>query len=696
MKNKINMIVLLFVCMVQYVGLSQTKTTLLYNGSNASKFDIVFMGDGFSSSNQSEYNTLVANYFKAMFTHDNGNLDNVLSELQDAFNVYRVNMNSVQSGVTQYECESDDSCPSTAASNRNTAFNFRYSGCWNCCWMTKSGNTDSKINNALSSVGLSGAEYVVMILNESGFGGCSYGKVLSITKTTSNNTLLHELGHSVGKLADEYERPGCQGASNPTAVNVDKNPNPSKWNKFARNTITTGSPSEYNVDGFEGARYKQECIYRASSNSTMRNNTNLFNPPSYNEFWKRNKSKSKYNFEKVIVGNFQGNSYSDVLLHYGNYIAAYPTEQPKGFTGSGVSTRPANSYITTKKVKGPGGTWYVSNKDRFYVGDFTGDGYDDLLVFYPNGKYSRLGILKSVPDGFECVRKVYYNLTGWQMRDGDQFHIADLNGDGKDDFYVFNATNWNQGYMGMFRSTGNNFSYVKRYDKYLPGHFMSSGDKYHVADLNGDNKEELVLFNKNSKVTRLFKSSGNTLSLSEEYFASLPGWTSKAGDKYYIADINGDGKDDVYVFNGTNWGPEYLLMLRSDGSKYNYIRRYDNNLPGWNMNNRDKFYVADIDGNGKEDLYVFNNQDWSTQYLGRVITSGSTVSVTHQNGWIGGWNLGASDKLLVDNRDSGRDHLFIHNKNWFGYMWSGSSNMYIKGMYKDYIHAFKHHDYGWY
>lgn len=675
---------------------SQTKRTLLYNGSSASKFDIVFMGDGFTSTNQSEFNNLVDDYFKAMFTHDNGNLDNVLSELQDAFNVYRVNLNSVQTGVTQYTCDNDD-CSNNTASSRNTALNFRYSGCWNCCWMAKSGNTDSKINNALSSVGLSGAEFVVVILNESGFGGCSYGKVLSITKTTSNNVLLHELGHSVGKLADEYDRPGCFGGSNPSAVNVDKSSNPGKWNKFAKSTITTGAPNEYNVDGFEGGRYKKECIYRPSSNSTMRGNTSLFNPPSYNEFWKRNKSKSKYNFNKPIIGNFQGNSYNDVVLHYGKYIAAYPTERPRGFTGSGANTtRPANSYMTTKKVKGPGGTWYVSEKDKFFVGDFTGDGFDDLLVFYPNKQYSRLGILKSTPTGFECIRKIYYNLPGWQMRNGDRFLIADFNGDGKDDFYIFNGTNWNQGYMGMFRSTGSNFSLARRYDKYLPGHFMTSSDKYYVADFNGDNKEELVLFNPNSKVTRMFKSSGSSLSKTKEYFASLPGWTSKPGDKYYIADINGDGKDDLYVFNGTNWGPEYLLLLRSDGTQYKYIKRYNDALPGWNMNNRDKFYVADINGDGKDDLYVFNNQDWSTQYLGRVITNGSTVSVSYQSDWIGGWNLGASDKLIVDNRRTGRDHLFIHNTNWFSYMWTGNSNMYIKGMYKDYIHAFKHHDYGWY
>lgn len=693
-----NNILLLFCCLCTLFATAQTKSTLLYNGSPAAKFDIVFMGDGFTSSQQNDFNTRVDNYFDAMFTYDNGSLDNVLAELQDAFNVYRVNMNSSSSGVTQSGCKSG--CGQTASS-RSTAYNFKYSGCWDCCWMSKSGNTDTRINNALSSVGLAGADYVVMILNETGFGGCSYGRVLSITKATSNNVLMHELGHSVGGLADEYDKPGCFTGTNPAARNTDKSTNPSKWNKFARNPITTGAPTEYNVSQgghFEGAKYSEDCIYRPTSNSAMRGNTNLFNPPSYDEFWKRNKARSAYNFNKAYTGNFGGSYHSDVLLHYGNHIAAYQLGKPDGFTGNGSHHRVKSSYTTTKKVKGPGGTWHVSSKDKIHVGDFSGDGKDDLIVFYPNGQYSRLGLLKSVDGGFECVKKYYYSLPSWSMRDGDRFHIADFNGDGKDDIYVVNATNWNQGYVGMLRSTGNGLAYTKRYDKYLPGNYITNSDEIYIADINGDKKEEFVLYKRNTQTTRIYKSSGSGLTMSGEYFQSLPGWTSKTGDKYHIADINGDGKDDLYVFNGTDWNQEYMLLLKSNGAKYTYLKRYDDKLPNWNMSNNDKFYVADINGDRKDDLYVYNTADWSTQWIGTIMSSGTGVEAkTKTSDWVGGWNLGSSDKLLVSNNKKGyRDHLFIRNTNWFGYLYAGNSSMYVNSMYKDYIHTFKYHDYGWY
>jgi hypothetical protein len=680
---------------------AQTATALLVNGTAAAKFDIVFMGDGFTSAQQGEYNTLVSNYFNAIFTHDNGGMDDVLSELQDAINVYRVNMNSVNSGVAQFTCGADPACPAKTPTSPNTAYAFRYSGCWNCCWMSKAGDTDTRINNALATVGLSGADYVVMILNETGFGGCSYGRVLAITKSTSNNVLLHELGHSVGGLADEYDRPGCFAGPEPGARNASINANTPKWNLFARNTsTTTGNPVEYNVSQtngeFEGAVYKDKCVHRPSSNSTMRGNTNLFNPPSYDEFWVRNKPRSNYNFQKVYAGDFKGTGAADVLLHFGNHLAAYEVGVPDGFTNAGLTTRVKSSYMTAKRISGPGGTWAVTASDQFITGDFSGDGKDDLLAFFPNGASSRLGLLTATATGFSCTKIFSGSLPGWSMQTNDRYFLADFNGDGRKDIYVFNTQNWNPFYMGMLRSTGTDLAFVRRYDQYLPGHLLSNTDKYFIADINGDNKEEFVLFNTASKATRLYRTDGTQVILSAQYLGSLPGWSSADQDQYHVADFNGDNKDDLYIFNGKNWGPEYLVMLRSNGTGYDYVIRYDNTLPGWDMNDYDSYYVGDYNGDGKEELLIYNTANWDSEYLGRTTSTGSALSAAWQKDWIGGWNLGGSDRLRVANARTGADALFISNTDWFGYFVPAGAGMNQQAMYKDYIRAFKHHDFGWY
>src|SRR4028119_440618 len=40
------------------------------------------------------------------------------------------------------------------------------------------------------------------------------------------------------------------------------------------------------------------------------------------------------------------------------------------------------------------------------------------------------------------------------------------------------------------------------------------------------------------------------------------------------------------------------------------------------MNKNDKFYVGDFTGDGKDDLFVFNGLDWSTKYFGMLRSTG--------------------------------------------------------------------------
>src|ERR1041385_6144914 len=79
-------------------------------------------------------------------------------------------------------------------------------------------------------------------------------------------------------------------------------------------------------------------------------------------------------------------------------------------------------------------------------------------------------------------------------------------------------------------------------------------------------------------------------------YDTLPGWDSmKANDQFYAADFNGDGRGDLYVFNGRDWSVGYLEMLRSTGTDLNYVVRYDRQLPGWDdMKSNDTFLVGDF------------------------------------------------------------------------------------------------------
>src|SRR5262249_34279889 len=158
---------------------------------------------------------------------------------------------------------------------------------------------------------------------------------------------------------------------------------------------------------------------------------------------------------------------------------------------------------------------------------------------------------------------------------GDQLHVGDFDGDGKDDLYIFNGTNWSSKYLGMIRSSGAALSDIKLYTGTLPS-----------------------------------------------------GWHMGAHDEQYVGDFDGDHKADLYVFNGQDWAVAYLEMTRSTGTGLAYVKRYDDdagtawatNIPGWTMKKGDRFFVADANKDGKADLFVYNPKvDWGTEYLGTLL-----------------------------------------------------------------------------
>lgn len=168
---------------------AQTVTTrkILDNGPDGEKLVFAVVGDGYSaaSSDQSKFaadvDRLVINGVMARdFYRDN----------RRAFNVYRVDLTSADSGVSK------------PGAPKNTALKTVYTGDWNRCWIEPSNDTETLLNAALT--GVPKYDFVLIIQNESGFGGCRRGSRLYVTGGVGWDVVAHEWGHGVGGLFDEY------------------------------------------------------------------------------------------------------------------------------------------------------------------------------------------------------------------------------------------------------------------------------------------------------------------------------------------------------------------------------------------------------------------------------------------------------------------------------------------------------------
>ena len=154
----------------------------------------------------------------------------------------------------------------------------------------------------------------------------------------------------------------------------------------------------------------------------------------------------------------------------------------------------------------------------------------------------------------------------------------------------------------------------------------------------------------------MLRSSGTGFNVVQRYDANMPGWQMRPGDRHMVGDFSGEGREDLWVFNGSNWSIPYLGMLRSNGTSLSMARRYDNKLPGWQMRANDRHYVGDFDGDGKADLYVFNGDDWSIAYLGMFRSLGYGLCLVERyDGNVPGWQMRRHDRhWLADiNGDGG-------------------------------------------
>ncbi len=628
--------------------MADSVTQLRMAGPVGTKRNLAILGDGFAAADQAAYNNWVqTTLIDGVFARD------YFFEDLSAWNIFRVNLESVDSGIStrvynEYGTPADPSDDTiTSDTPRNTALGIIFSGSWAHCWLEYGANTETRIQNALNTW-VPDYNFVLIVLNTTGFGGCGGGGRAHVTLGSGWDVIAHEFGHGLGGLADEYCVDGAYTGGEPGVVDltIDTNRATTKWGHFIAPSTPVptgvGSCADYNqgtkpatwddnqdVGIFEGGGTRQTGIYRPVVNCRMRSNSPPYCPVCYTSFKRQYDSWTGHHFLRCYAGDFNGDGRSDVLVHSGNAIQI--------FRSNGAEL----DHVFSAVERVPG-SWQFQANDQFLVGDVNGDGRDEVVVF--NGVDWVMPYLGLLADdghnGLRLIARYDGDIRGWGgFAKNDKFFLADFNGDGRKDLFVFNGDDWAIAYVGMLRSNGNGFSLVKRFD--------------------GD----------------------------------IPGWGGLARhDQLFVGDYSGDGRDDLYVFNGDDWSMSYLGMFRSTGTALQMVQRYDGDVPGWGgLARHDRFLPARISGDNRTDLWVWNYDDWAEEYLGRMISTGNGLTADFVGDWVGEWNLGGIDKFEVCNYQglSGQPNLFVHNQNWFG-MIQGRRGLTLQKIYYRWIHNYRY------
>ncbi|WP_434423892.1 trypsin-like serine peptidase [Nannocystis pusilla] len=242
---------------------------------------------------------------------------------------------------------------------------------------------------------------------------------------------------------------------------------------------------------------------------------------------------------EAFVGDFDGDGRDDTLCHDsgGDTWVALANEAGE-FTGtSWQSSQP----------------WCRHEGARLFIGDFDGNGRDDMLCHDQAGNKD---LAFSDPTGSFTGGSTLVPMR-WCMHEGAELFVGDFDGDGRDDLLCHDRAGDTRvalaGPEGELSGEG----------WHSPmGWCDHEGAELFVGDFDGDGRDDMLCHDRAGD-TRVTLADPSGRFVGTEWHAQMK-WCDRAGDELHIGSFNTDGRADMLCHDPS--GAMWISNARPDGS----------------------------------------------------------------------------------------------------------------------------------
>jgi IgA Peptidase M64/Secretion system C-terminal sorting domain len=229
------------------------------SGDDDKRINLVILSEGYQASELAQFKTDATNFVNTMFNQS------PFKEYASYFNVHIIKVPSNDSGADHPGTATDVTEPATPIRNVDTYFNATYDSFGNHRLLYyeidgfSANNTQAKIMNVLST-NFPIYDQAMILVNSPEYGGSGGLFPMTYNGFWGARVMIHEFGHSLFDLKDEYY-PGDILAAEAINMTQDDNPSSIKW----KNWLGSNGVGIYNytcVTGNCAEWYKphQNCI----------------------------------------------------------------------------------------------------------------------------------------------------------------------------------------------------------------------------------------------------------------------------------------------------------------------------------------------------------------------------------------------------------------------------------------------------